>query len=125
MIYHSFTLLSPMSAIVNVVWLSGVRPYIFLGIQLSSTFSSCDGIGRLHRNAIGFPPCCSTTRMPYLEAPVSTMKGSGYQQKDRKQSQNDKTEHEMEKTVQNQGQRPKMSKSESIQKNQQSNRSQN
>ncbi|GJX07182.1 hypothetical protein Tco_0195114 [Tanacetum coccineum] len=30
--------------------------------------------------------------------------GSGYQQKDRKPSQNDKTEHGMEKTVQNQGQ---------------------
>ncbi|GJY94946.1 hypothetical protein Tco_0511307 [Tanacetum coccineum] len=51
--------------------------------------------------------------------------GSGYQQKDRKPSQNDKTEHGMEKTVQNQGQSPKMSKSESIQKNQQSNRSRN
>ncbi|GJU39381.1 hypothetical protein Tco_1192338 [Tanacetum coccineum] len=50
---------------------------------------------------------------------------SGYQQKDRKPSQNDKTEHGMEKTVQNQGQSPKMSKSESIQKNQQSNRSRN
>ncbi|GJU40285.1 hypothetical protein Tco_1193242 [Tanacetum coccineum] len=37
--------------------------------------------------------------------------GSGYQQKDRKPSQNDKTEHGMEKTVQNQGQSPKMSKS--------------
>ncbi|GKC98616.1 hypothetical protein Tco_1168891, partial [Tanacetum coccineum] len=37
---------------------------------------------------------------------------SGYQQKDRKPSQNDKTEHGMEKTVQNQGQSPKMSKSE-------------
>ncbi|GJY91346.1 hypothetical protein Tco_0506542 [Tanacetum coccineum] len=35
--------------------------------------------------------------------------GSGYQQKDRKPSQNDKTEHGMEKTVQNQGQSPKMS----------------
>ncbi|GJY32875.1 reverse transcriptase domain-containing protein [Tanacetum coccineum] len=45
--------------------------------------------------------------------------GSGYQQKDRKPSQNDKTEHGMEKTVQNQGQSPKMSKSESILKNQQ------
>ncbi|GJY01111.1 hypothetical protein Tco_0359263, partial [Tanacetum coccineum] len=33
---------------------------------------------------------------------------SGYQQKDRKPSQNDKTEHGMEKTVQNQGQSPKM-----------------
>ncbi|GJZ96789.1 zf-CCHC domain-containing protein [Tanacetum coccineum] len=31
--------------------------------------------------------------------------GSGYQQKDRKPSQNDKTKHGMEKTVQNQGQR--------------------
>ncbi|GJX46861.1 hypothetical protein Tco_0272051 [Tanacetum coccineum] len=51
--------------------------------------------------------------------------GSGYQQKDRKPSQNDKTEHGMEKTVQNQGQSPKMTKSESILKNQQSNRSRN
>ncbi|GJZ78386.1 retrovirus-related pol polyprotein from transposon TNT 1-94 [Tanacetum coccineum] len=51
--------------------------------------------------------------------------GSGYHQKDRKPSQNDKTEHGMEKTVQNQGQSPKMPKSESIQKNQQSNRSRN
>ncbi|GJT68370.1 retrovirus-related pol polyprotein from transposon TNT 1-94 [Tanacetum coccineum] len=44
---------------------------------------------------------------------------SGYHQKDRKPSQNDKTEHGMEKTVQNQGQSPKMTKSESILKNQQ------
>ncbi|GJY73261.1 hypothetical protein Tco_0477692 [Tanacetum coccineum] len=51
--------------------------------------------------------------------------GSGYQQKDRKPSQNDKTEHGMEKTVQNQSQSPKMPKSESILKNQQSNRSRN
>ncbi|GJZ48888.1 hypothetical protein Tco_0603078 [Tanacetum coccineum] len=36
--------------------------------------------------------------------------GSGYQQKDRKPSQNDKTEHGMEKTVQNQGQSPKNAK---------------
>ncbi|GJS52029.1 putative ribonuclease H-like domain-containing protein [Tanacetum coccineum] len=43
---------------------------------------------------------------------------SGYHQKDRKPSQNDKTEHGMEKTVQNQGQSPKMPKSESILKNQ-------
>ncbi|GJZ52181.1 hypothetical protein Tco_0606696 [Tanacetum coccineum] len=50
---------------------------------------------------------------------------SGHQQKDRKPSQNDKTEHGMEKTVQNQGQSPKMPKSESILKNQQSNRSRN
>ncbi|GJT09600.1 hypothetical protein Tco_0856642 [Tanacetum coccineum] len=44
-------------------------------------------------------------------------KRSGYHQKDRKPSQNDKTEHGMEKTVQNQGQSPKMPKSESILKN--------
>ncbi|GKD00569.1 hypothetical protein Tco_1170843 [Tanacetum coccineum] len=50
---------------------------------------------------------------------------SGYQQKDRKPSQNDKTEHGMEKTVQNQGQSPIIPKSESILKNQQSNRSRN
>ncbi|GJX80537.1 hypothetical protein Tco_0328686 [Tanacetum coccineum] len=43
--------------------------------------------------------------------------GSGYHQKDKKPSQNDKTEHGMEKTVQNQGQSPKMTKSESILKN--------
>ncbi|GJS29277.1 hypothetical protein Tco_0489897 [Tanacetum coccineum] len=42
---------------------------------------------------------------------------SGYHQKDRKPSQNDKTEHGMEKTVQNQGQSPKIPKSESILKN--------
>ncbi|GJW31773.1 hypothetical protein Tco_0051805 [Tanacetum coccineum] len=47
--------------------------------------------------------------------------GSGYHQKDRKPSQNDKTEHGMEKTVQNQGQSPKMPKSESILMNPQSN----
>ncbi|GJS86613.1 MAK10-like protein [Tanacetum coccineum] len=35
---------------------------------------------------------------------------SGYHQKDRKPSQNDKTEHGMEKTVQNQGQSPKIPK---------------
>ncbi|GKD86741.1 reverse transcriptase domain-containing protein [Tanacetum coccineum] len=52
-------------------------------------------------------------------------RGSGYHQKDRKPSQNDKTEHGMEKTVQNQSQSPKKSKSKSIQKNQQSNQSQN
>ncbi|GJY36269.1 zinc finger, CCHC-type containing protein [Tanacetum coccineum] len=56
---------------------------------------------------------------------LTSGKRSGYHQKDRKPSQNDKTEHGMEKTVQNQGQSPKMSKSESILKNQQSNRSRN
>ncbi|GJY28810.1 hypothetical protein Tco_0404577 [Tanacetum coccineum] len=56
---------------------------------------------------------------------IGSIVRSGYHQKDRKPSQNDKTEHGMEKTVQNQGQSPKMSKSESIQKNQQSNQSQN
>ncbi|GJZ75688.1 hypothetical protein Tco_0640153 [Tanacetum coccineum] len=40
---------------------------------------------------------------------VYYVEGSGYHQKDRKPSQNDKTEHGMEKTVQNQGQSPKMS----------------
>ncbi|GKA82120.1 hypothetical protein Tco_0788868 [Tanacetum coccineum] len=41
--------------------------------------------------------------------------------KNRKPSQNDKTEHGMEKTVQNQGQSPKMSKSRVITEYQQSN----
>ncbi|GJT23314.1 hypothetical protein Tco_0893251 [Tanacetum coccineum] len=40
---------------------------------------------------------------------VKTLR-SGYQQKDRKPSQNDKSEHGMEKTVQNQGQSPKNAK---------------
>ncbi|GKC85991.1 vinorine synthase-like protein [Tanacetum coccineum] len=65
------------------------------------------------------------SRRPFLELEPTCVEGSGYQQKDRKPSQNDKTEHGMEKTVQNQGQSPKMPKSESIQKNQQSNRSRN
>ncbi|GKB49268.1 hypothetical protein Tco_0900021 [Tanacetum coccineum] len=54
-----------------------------------------------------------------LQNVISSMSsgGSGYHQKDRKPSQNDKTEHGMEKTVQNQGQSPKMPKSESILKN--------
>ncbi|GJX61821.1 hypothetical protein Tco_0294721 [Tanacetum coccineum] len=60
-----------------------------------------------------------------LETLARNVIRSGYQQKDRKPSQNDKTEHGMEKTVQNQGQSPKMPKSESKQKNQQSNRSRN
>ncbi|GKC93267.1 hypothetical protein Tco_1158709 [Tanacetum coccineum] len=50
-------------------------------------------------------------------ATPSVQPGSGYHQKDRKPSQNDKTEHGLEKTVQNQGQSPKMPKSESILKN--------
>ncbi|GKC93567.1 hypothetical protein Tco_1159009, partial [Tanacetum coccineum] len=51
------------------------------------------------------------------EEKLNGLTRSGYQQKDRKPSQNDKTEHGMEKTVQNQGQSPKMPKSESILKN--------
>ncbi|GJZ61886.1 hypothetical protein Tco_0618023 [Tanacetum coccineum] len=67
----------------------------------------------------------SSYSIPLIPGDMSPGKGSGYQQKDRKPSQNDKTEHGMEKTVQNQGQSPKMPKSESILKNQQSNRSRN
>ncbi|GJX92240.1 hypothetical protein Tco_0345566 [Tanacetum coccineum] len=65
------------------------------------------------------------TRLYYDSDQAAKTSGSGYHQKDRKPSQNDKTEHGMEKTVQNQGQSPKMPKSESILKNQQSNRSRN
>ncbi|GKA47756.1 putative reverse transcriptase domain-containing protein [Tanacetum coccineum] len=87
-----------------------------------------------------FPGAAHVARAPYRLTPsemeeLSTQttnfltsfesQGSGYHQKDRKPSQNDKTEHGMEKTVQNQGQSPKMTKSESILKNQQSNRSRN
>ncbi|GJR64311.1 hypothetical protein Tco_0010376 [Tanacetum coccineum] len=66
-----------------------------------------------------------TVLTPNTLYPSRKTRRSGYQQKDRKPSQNDKTEHGMEKTVQNQGQSPKMPKSESKQKNQQSNRSRN
>ncbi|GKE40105.1 ribonuclease H-like domain-containing protein [Tanacetum coccineum] len=65
------------------------------------------------------------SRTRIIEENLHVQFRSGYQQKDRKPSQNDKTEHGMEKTVQNQGQSPKMPKSESILMNQQSNRSQN
>ncbi|GJS91743.1 putative reverse transcriptase domain-containing protein [Tanacetum coccineum] len=54
---------------------------------------------------------------PNMKAEITTCVRSGYHQKDRKPSQNDKTEHGMEKTVQNQGQSPKMAKSESKLKN--------
>ncbi|GKE65752.1 hypothetical protein Tco_1519913 [Tanacetum coccineum] len=66
-----------------------------------------------------------TTGKRKKSLPRKRTRRSGYQQKGRKPSQNDKTEHGMEKTVQNQGQSPKMTKSESILKNQQSNRSRN
>ncbi|GKA54138.1 hypothetical protein Tco_0753087 [Tanacetum coccineum] len=68
---------------------------------------------------------CNKMRPMLKVSAQDELKGSGYHQKDRKPSQNDKTEHGMEKTVQNQGQSPKMPKSESIQMNQQSNRSRN
>ncbi|GJY01479.1 hypothetical protein Tco_0359631 [Tanacetum coccineum] len=44
-------------------------------------------------------------KLQFVEEPIEITDRSGYQQKDRKPSQNDKTEHGMEKTVQNQGQR--------------------
>ncbi|GKC49709.1 hypothetical protein Tco_1072454 [Tanacetum coccineum] len=47
----------------------------------------------------------------YLINGLGLRSRSGYQQKDRKPSQNDKTEHGMEKYVQNQGKVQKMSKS--------------
>ncbi|GJT59894.1 hypothetical protein Tco_1003427 [Tanacetum coccineum] len=72
-------------------------------------------------NALSIPRRFSTLMFSSLIASVWASRiydGSGYQQKGRKPSQNDKTEHGMEKTVQNQGQSPKMpKKSKSIQKN--------
>ncbi|GJR55249.1 hypothetical protein Tco_1405770 [Tanacetum coccineum] len=59
----------------------------------------------------------SSSRCKHLTTVPVLGRGSGYHQKDRKPSQNDKTEHGMEKTVQNQGQSPKMPKSESKLKN--------
>ncbi|GJR35930.1 hypothetical protein Tco_1211614 [Tanacetum coccineum] len=53
------------------------------------------------------------SRIPIVKVRWNLRGGSGYQQKVRKPSQNDKTEHGMEKTVQNQGQSPKMTKTES------------
>ncbi|GJZ25786.1 hypothetical protein Tco_0570039 [Tanacetum coccineum] len=65
-------------------------------------------------NSFGFDQL-QTPQFPVNHQPPQPMKhgsfasprGSGYQQKDRKPSQNDKTEHGMEKTVQNQGQSQK------------------
>ncbi|GJR69655.1 hypothetical protein Tco_0015720 [Tanacetum coccineum] len=71
------------------------------------------------------PPSKVLFHLQKVNVVFHQFEGSGYKQKDRKPSQNDKTEHGMEKTVQNQGQSPKMPKSESIQKNQQSNQSRN
>ncbi|GJS38549.1 reverse transcriptase domain-containing protein [Tanacetum coccineum] len=53
----------------------------------------------------------------------SGKKRSGYRQKDRKPSQNDKTEHGMEKTVQNQGPKSKNAKVRVNTEESQSNRS--
>ncbi|GJS26444.1 hypothetical protein Tco_0487064 [Tanacetum coccineum] len=50
------------------------------------------------------------SRTPWFADFANYHAGSGYQQKDRKPSQNDKTEHGMEKTVQNQGQKSKNTK---------------
>ncbi|GJZ30664.1 hypothetical protein Tco_0575711 [Tanacetum coccineum] len=64
-------------------------------------------------------------KYPHIFTKTTPSSRSGYQQKDEKRSQNDKNEHgNGKRTVHNQGQCP-MSKSESIQKNQQSNRRQN
>ncbi|GJT85382.1 hypothetical protein Tco_1067099 [Tanacetum coccineum] len=75
---------------------------------------------RSSNNSFGLVPIASPTLSlfhddPYMkvmqayyakELPISIANyRSGYQQKDEKRSQNDKTEHGMEKTVQNQGQR--------------------
>ncbi|GJW87890.1 reverse transcriptase domain-containing protein [Tanacetum coccineum] len=84
--------------------------------RLSLTYGKPHKVLRINDNAPSKHP-----RTMYS----SSLGGSGYHQKDRKPRQNDKTEHGMEKTVQNQGQSPKMPKSESILKNQQSNRSRN
>ncbi|GJW01184.1 hypothetical protein Tco_1556435, partial [Tanacetum coccineum] len=84
------------------------------------------GVGRKSSPENFSDGCGGGRRLPDIwEGEERVMRESGYHQKDRKPSQNDKTEHGMEKTVQNQGQSPKMSKSESILKNQQSNRSRN
>ncbi|GJT55792.1 mitochondrial proton/calcium exchanger protein-like protein isoform X1 [Tanacetum coccineum] len=57
------------------------------------------------------------TRDDELDTKNDDYPRSGNQQKEQKPSQMNKTEHGMEKTVQNQGQSPKMPKSESILKN--------
>ncbi|GJV01314.1 hypothetical protein Tco_1334883 [Tanacetum coccineum] len=57
----------------------------------------------LHCSNIPFSPCGISETSTISSANIKHQ-GSGYQQKDRKPSQNDKTEHGMEKTVQNQRQ---------------------
>ncbi|GJW93657.1 hypothetical protein Tco_0173329 [Tanacetum coccineum] len=96
-----------------------------LWILLSSSGSSSLYATGPIRSRILNGPMYRGLSFPHFSNRKIPLRGSGYQQKDRKPSQNDKTEHGMEKTVQNQGQSPKMPKSESKQKNQQSNRSRN
>ncbi|GKB83688.1 hypothetical protein Tco_0950583 [Tanacetum coccineum] len=84
----------------SLLYLRASRPDIMFSICLCARFQEAQ----------------KTFHLEAVKRIFRYIKGSGYQQKDRKPSQNDKTEHGMEKTVQNQGQSPKMPKSESIQK---------
>ncbi|GJT55679.1 leucine-rich repeat protein [Tanacetum coccineum] len=98
--------------------LSGVIPECWEKLQALSFLKAERYRKETHRASLKFTR--ESHPIPPNSHATSSTKGSGYHQKDRKPSQNDKTEHGMEKTVQSQ-----MPKSESILKNQQSNRSRN
>ncbi|GJT90366.1 ribonuclease H-like domain-containing protein [Tanacetum coccineum] len=103
------------NAVAETCWLQNILRELHTPLS-SATLVYCDNVRVLH----------VPSRYQYADIFTKGLPSalfeefrSGYHQKDRKPSQNDKTEHGMEKTVQNQGQSPKMPKSESILKNQQ------
>ncbi|GJV61836.1 hypothetical protein Tco_1467936 [Tanacetum coccineum] len=89
---------------------------MFLAFMGTLSIACCPTFGATRRGMLLVDPAVVIASSQRIKFHACVR--SGYHQKGRKPSQNDKTEHGMEKTVQNQGQSPKISKSESILKNQ-------
>ncbi|GKA77919.1 hypothetical protein Tco_0784456 [Tanacetum coccineum] len=83
---------------------SGTRDETTTRIRINDVLDNVDAI---YESFKGEHP---TKEHPLKKEHEAIKHRSGYQQKDRKPSQNDKTEHGMEKTVQNQGQSQKNAK---------------
>ncbi|GJY90274.1 zinc finger, CCHC-type containing protein [Tanacetum coccineum] len=129
--FDTYALVARISTIRLLIDLELIHNLIIYQMDVKTTFLNSELDEEVYINNLGASLCLAMK----ISTPMDTSENlrpnnvgklrSGYHQKDRKPSQNDKTEHGMEKTVRNQGQSPKMPKSESILKNQQSNRSQN
>ncbi|GKB98009.1 hypothetical protein Tco_0984146 [Tanacetum coccineum] len=92
---------------------SGQRDLVFVKFSADDSNVSIPNVKRpwlSEPEGFNFPNHNNSSILPSSQVKHSSSStgetGSGYQQKDRKPSQNDKTEHGMEKTVQNQGQSP-------------------